>query len=471
MNARSTTAVSPTGSVRESFLAAQARHRAAARRWAVAMAAVVFAVTLVVSLLLAPLAFALIGLLADLVNLVVPAPNPLGALVRMVRAADEPGHSLPVATIFGLGVLAALPGFAVLAGAGARLGRIAAARDFDTVHATLGSRDLRSDDLRETQLGNVVAEMAIAAQHAPPRVQVIDSDACNLGVLGEGSRAALVVTRGLLDRIDRAQLEAVVADAVAALGNGDGLLAARMLRLDMTIGLLALLAHAAMEKPARRVLWRVLRMRGDNVDPDALRHVLGEPVPETRAPDAAARASRSTWRDWLMMPFIGSMLVGILIVPVCTLLLIAPLSGLMWRRRRLLADAMAVQFTRDPQALGEAWAAVAKLDTGLDLQRPWLGNLFVLDAGGAFNLSLGSPYPRLTTRVARLDAMGASVALPESRRWPVWLWALVLVLGAIVGGLLGLVVVLGAWLSLALNGLFLALPTFALHAALRALGH
>src|SRR5512146_2996027 len=78
MMAGSRSALSTTE--RESFFAAQARYRSSARRWSLAMALAVFAVTLVISLLLAPAALALFGLLADVVNLVVPVPDVLGAL-------------------------------------------------------------------------------------------------------------------------------------------------------------------------------------------------------------------------------------------------------------------------------------------------------------------------------------------------------------------------------------------------------
>ena len=127
--------------------------------------------------------------------------------------------------------------------------------------------------------------------------------------------------------------------------------------------------------------------------------------------------------------------------------------------------------SRDPQALAEAYAALAEARKTLDSSAPWLGDLFVLDAGASSNLRIGSPYARIATRIARLDAMGANVTLKAKTPMPPWVWLVLAPLIALMVGLLATVIVLGTWLLLALNGLFLALPTALIHAALRALGH
>jgi Zn-dependent protease with chaperone function len=466
-------ATPPDAAARESFFAAQARYRASARRWSVLMALAVFAVTLLISLLLAPVAFALIGLLADLVNLVVPAPDLLRSFGGTIDAIVNSKSPVPIARLIELALVAALPGFIALVAIWRRLGRIAVEHDFDALRAALGLREPRAGDLEEHQLANVVEEMAIAAERGAPGLVLLDSAGCNLGIFGEGDRAAIVVTRGLVDRLDRAQTEALIGQATAALGNGDGLLAERMLRLDLMIGLLMLIAQAPMEKSAREALRPLVRIRraDEGAELASLRSVLGGAPESSRGDDEAASGTARSWRDWAIMPLMGSMLIGILIVPISVMLLVAPLHGLIWRRRRLLADAMAVQFTRDPEALAEAYRALAGQRTELDLKARSLGNLFVLDTGAASNLGLGSPYPRLETRIARLDAMGAHVALPAKTRVPVWVWAALSPIAAVMVAMLGAVVVLGTWLSLAINGLFLAVPTALIHVALRAIGH
>jgi Zn-dependent protease with chaperone function len=462
-----------TGSERESFFAAQTRYRASARRWTVAMGAFVFAITLVISLLLAPLAFALLGLLADFVNLVVPTPDLLGALGRVIDAGVQSHRPALVSRIVELTILAALPGFALLIAGWRRLGRIAIKRDLDALRAGLGMRDPKPDDLEELQLTNLVEEMAIAAGRPAPRLQLIDGDACNLGLYGNDTHAAIFVTRGLLDRLDRAETQALIGQAVAALGNGDGLLAERLLHLELMIGLLTLLAQAPMDAAARATLRSLLRMRRGAKDMDdltVLRSVLGD-SPAASDEESSQSDSARSWHDWILMPLMGSMLIGILIVPVSVMLFVAPLNGMIWRRRRLLADAMAVQFTRDPEALANAYVSLSRHSSELDPGMRWLGNVFLLRTRGGSVLDLGSPCPRYETRVARLDALGASVALPARPRMPWWVWVVLAPLGALLLSLLGFVIVMGTWLSLAINALFLALPTAFVHLVLRAIGH
>lgn len=437
------------------------------------MALVVLALTLVVSLLLAPATLALFGLLADVANLVMPVPDVLGKVGRLLDAIIDSKLPVPVTRLLALGVVAALPGFMILVAVWARLGRIAFERNPDALREAIGLREPRSGDFEEQQLANVVAEMAVAAGCRPPRLALIDSPACNTGILGDGEGATIIVTRGLVDRLDRDQTQALVGQAIAALANGDGILARRMLHLGMLIGLLMLMAQSPLDLGKRARLKPLFRMRGareGGADLAALRSVLDSASSD--ADDSTTpQTTPNKWRERALLPLTGSMLIGILIVPIAVMLLIAPLSSMIWRRRRLLADATAVQFTRDPQALADAYAALSQTDTRLDSRARWLGDLFVLDAGASSNLSVGSPYPRLVTRIARLDAMGANVALAAKAPIPPWFWLALAPLVALVVGLLGAVVVLGTWASLALNGLFLVLPTALIHAMLRAFGH
>ena len=437
------------------------------------MALVVFLITLVISLLLAPAVLALFGLLADVVNLAVPVPDVLGKVGHLLDSVIDSELPVPVARLVSLGVMAALPGFLILVLVWMRLGRIAFERNPDALREAIGLRDPRSDDLEEQQLANLVAEMAIAAGHQPPRLALIDSTACNLGLLGKGERATIIVTRGLVDRLDRGQTQALVGQTIAALGNGDGILAERMLHLSMLIGLLMLIAKSPLDQGKRaklKPLFRVRSARDSGTDLAALRSVLGNASSDSDD-GAAHQAVSNKWRERALMPLTGSMLIGILIVPVAVMLLVVPLEGMIWRRRRLLADATAVQFTRDPQALVEAYAALSHADTKLDSRARWLGDLFVLDAAASSSLRVSSPYPSLATRIARLDAMGANVELAAKAPKPLWIWLALAPLVALAVGLLVTVIVLGTWLSLALNALFLVFPTALIHGVLRMFGH
>ena len=56
----------------------------------------------------------------------------------------------------------------------------------------------------------------------------------------------------------------------------------------------------------------------------------------------------------LKLPFMGAVLAFYLVYAIVGAALVRPVMGRLWRRRRLLADATAVQLTRDPDALYEA---------------------------------------------------------------------------------------------------------------------
>src|SRR5688572_981397 len=95
---------------RESFFAAIARHRRAA--WQVsAVAAVGIAIlAFVVATLTSPLFYALIGLLLDVINLVVPAPDLLGQVMETLSYISDHIETQPASSWLYLAVVAALPG-------------------------------------------------------------------------------------------------------------------------------------------------------------------------------------------------------------------------------------------------------------------------------------------------------------------------------------------------------------------------
>ena len=87
---------------------------------------------------------------------------------------------------------------------------------------SLGAREPRPGDLEERQLQNLVEEMAIAAGVRPPRVAILDGAAANAGAVGSGpDDATLIVSRRLLDELDRDQSQGIIAQLVGSVGNGD----------------------------------------------------------------------------------------------------------------------------------------------------------------------------------------------------------------------------------------------------------
>lgn len=90
------------------------------------------------------------------------------------------------------------------------------------------------------ELVRIVENLAIAAGIPTPRVYVIDEPAPNAFATGRDPRhAAVAVTRGLLERLDKPELEGVVAHEFAHIGNRDTLIATVVIILVGAISLIA----------------------------------------------------------------------------------------------------------------------------------------------------------------------------------------------------------------------------------------
>lgn len=185
-----------------------------------------------------------------------------------------------------------------------RAGGAVLARRFGAVHASDRSRHDK-----ERQLLNVVAEVSIASTTAQPDVYVLRHESSiNAFVLGNSrTRPVIVLTDGALEAFDREQLQGVVAHEFAHITNGDLIVNMRLL---VTMGGLMAIDEVG----------RLLMARGatESVHPGTL---------------------------------VGGLLRALGTVGVVSGKLI---SSAFSRQREYLADATAVQFTRNPFALAEA---------------------------------------------------------------------------------------------------------------------
>jgi heat shock protein HtpX len=109
-------------------------------------------------------------------------------------------------------------GFAVLIGALAGLGTYFAG---DSLVLTVsGAREV--DEKVAPQLMNVVRELAIAANVPMPRVYVIDDTAPNAFATGRDPKhASVAITTGLLEKLDREELQGVIAHELSHVRNLD----------------------------------------------------------------------------------------------------------------------------------------------------------------------------------------------------------------------------------------------------------
>jgi heat shock protein HtpX len=133
------------------------------------------------------------------------------------------------------------------------------------------SRAHPADEVTYARLHNIVEGLCIAAGLPKPRVYVIDDEAPNAFATGRDPKhAAIAVTTGLLDKMNRIELEGVVAHELSHIKNYDILVSTLAVTL---VGFIALASDIGI----RMLWWGGGRRRNDNNDggPFALLAILG----------------------------------------------------------------------------------------------------------------------------------------------------------------------------------------------------
>jgi Zn-dependent protease with chaperone function len=241
-----------------------------------------------------------------------------------------------------------------------------------TMLQRLPSRELDLAVLAERQLNNVVDEMAIAAGIQPPAVRLIDSPAVNAVAVGLGTNDAVILaTSGFLKRLDRDERQAIVAHLVGSVGNGDLEIGAVILSVFATWGLVALLLETPLDTRRWRLVGRYLRLsagalrgRADSAEcramfDELLRGAAADVEMIDRIYDIEPR---SPLHGCVIMVIHLPLLVVLglssitakLAISLFTAIGLGPWLAAMWRARRRLADASAIQLTRNPTALANA---------------------------------------------------------------------------------------------------------------------
>jgi heat shock protein HtpX len=168
-------------------------------------------------------------------------------------------------------------------------------------------------------LRNIVDEMSIAAGVPRPHVYVIDDPSPNAFATGRNpEHAAVTVTTGLLSAMDRSELTGVVAHEVAHIKNRD--IAVTTLAV-LTAGVIAILADVSLR--------------------------IGMVI-------ASSGRSRSSKESGGVAAFGFALIALGFVLYVIALPAALILRAALSRQRESLADASAVQYTRDPSGLRSA---------------------------------------------------------------------------------------------------------------------
>lgn len=218
-------------------------------------------------------------------------------------------------------------------------------------------------------LFNIVENLSIASGMITPRVCIIEDEALNAFATGrDPQHAAIAITRGLLSKLEKVELEGVIAHELSHIKNFDTRLS---MLVVVFVGMVAIMAD---------IFWRSRWLRGRNNkknDIGGLIAILG--------------------------------LIFIILSPVVAKILQYSLS----RNREFLADSEAALLTRYPEGLARALEKISNQDLLLKNNNNAMNHLYIISpldsvAGKqekSWMNNLFSTHPPVEERIARLKEM------------------------------------------------------------------
>ena len=238
----------------------------------------------------------------------------------------------------------------------------------------LGGRIIYPDskDLLERRLLNIVEEMAIASGVTVPSIYLLERE-WGINAFAAGfteEDAVLGVTKGAIYYLNREELQGVIAHEFSHVLNGDMLVNIRLQGLLHGILVIGLLGEVLVKS--------FFEM---------------ESLPKDREQKGAGVVLLILGFLLLMIGYTG-VFVGRVIKSAVS------------RQREFLADAAAVQFTRNPLGLANALKKIGGLDAGSKIHNPYASEISHMYFGNGLTpswLNLMSTHPSLLARIKRLD--------------------------------------------------------------------
>ncbi|MBM4370716.1 MAG: M48 family metallopeptidase, partial [Deltaproteobacteria bacterium] len=303
------------------------------------------------------------GRLVILFSVAVAAVAGSIALLAGLLLGRESGGGLDAGAFLGAGAAT----LAVI-GIGALLKTASLAAGGRRVAEALGGRLVQAGAASpaERRLLNVVEEMALAAGVPVPLVFVLDAEpGINAFAAGRTPEdAAVAVTRGALETFSRDELQGVIAHEFSHILNGDMRLNLRL--MGLLGGILAL-----------TVIGRILLRAG----------------------------SVSTGRrkkDGAGLALVG---LGLVVIGWVGVLAGRMIQAAVSRQREYLADASAVQFTRNPDGIGGALRKIRDVVTGSRVAAPAAAEASHMFFGPVSAAFLFATHPPLDERIARVEGL------------------------------------------------------------------
>lgn len=233
----------------------------------------------------------------------------------------------------------------------------------------LGGRKLdpNTTDFHERRLINVIEEMAIASGVPVPEIYVMDEEnAINAFAAGKSTSDAVIgVTRGCMKLLSRDELQGVIAHEFSHILNGDMRLNLRLIGLLFGILFIAMIGQTV--------------LRG-------MRHT---------------RSSNSKEGGGAML-FILVLGLALMLIGYVGLFFGKLIKAAVSRQREFLADASAVQFTRNPDGIAGALMKIGGLSHGSRIGNPMAEEASHLFFGNALSGAVMATHPPLQERIKRL---------------------------------------------------------------------
>ncbi|GBE57662.1 hypothetical protein BMS3Abin01_00583 [bacterium BMS3Abin01] len=237
----------------------------------------------------------------------------------------------------------------------------------------VASRAHRVNHDDEPQLFNVVEEMAIAAGSPMPAVYVIEDSAPNAFATGRNpEHSSIAVTRGLMDKLNREELQGVVAHEMSHVRNYDILFATMV---GVLVGSIALMADFFLH-------WGFF---------------------------TGGRRGRSSGGGYLQIAMMALALVMAILAPLAARAVQMSIS----RKREYMADASAVELTRNPLGLAGALEKISRDQEVLEVANRATAHLYIANPVKKFekrSKHMFSSHPPIQMRIQALRAMANAPA-------------------------------------------------------------
>lgn len=225
-----------------------------------------------------------------------------------------------------------------------------------------------SGDINKQKILNVVEEMAIASGTPVPPVYLLDEDGINAFAAGyKASDAVIGITRGAIEKLSREQLQGVIAHEFSHVFNGDMKLNIRLIGILHGITIIGTIGYYILRSTGR----------------------------------SRSRRSKDEGAGGII-----ALGIGLLIIGYAGTFFGNMIKAAVSRQREFLADASAIQFTRNPDSIAGALKRIGGNASGSLLENSntsEISHALFSQGINVFFTGLFSTHPPLSKRIKRID--------------------------------------------------------------------